>query len=518
MDETSPGHEPEDRESGGRDAGLIAFVDAWNGQQGLPTPDHHRLICGWLEACWLGGRRHLLLMAFRSSGKSTLVGLFCAWLLKLQPDLRILVLAADLALAKKMVRTVKRILERHPETEALKPERPDQWGAEEFTVRRSLELRDPSMLARGITANLTGSRADVVICDDVEVPRTCDTAPKREDLRTRLSEVDYVMVPGGLQLYVGTPHTYYTIYAEAARPEIGESGPFLADFERMVLPVLDGRGNSVWPQRFTPEAIDRIRRSTGVNKFRSQMMLEPVNVADGRLDPDRMVPYDGDLCYSEAGGQAVLTIAGRRMVSASCWWDPAYGTRAPDGPAREGARGDASVVAAVFSDAEGGYWLHRLRYLRVDPADPEDEATQQCRQVAEMVEELHLPAVTVEANGLGAFLPGILRRELGRAGIAAAVLEARSTRAKSDRIVEAFDVVLAARALHAHRSVWGTPFVREMREWRPDGRGRTPDDGLDAVSGCLAAEPVRIGRVARPVRRADWRGAQGLRADSDFVP
>ena len=109
-----------------------------------------------------------------------------------------------------------------------------------------MELRDPSMLARGMGANLTGSRADVVICDDVEVPRTCDTAPKREDLRARLSEIDYIIVPGGMQLYVGTPHTYYTIYADEARREIGESAPFLAGFQRLVKPILDDQGRSAW--------------------------------------------------------------------------------------------------------------------------------------------------------------------------------------------------------------------------------------------------------------------------------
>ena len=68
-------------------------------------------------------------MAFRNSGKSTVVGLFAAWLLKTNPSLRIMVLSADLALAKKMVRTVKRIIERHPETRGLKPDRADQWAA-----------------------------------------------------------------------------------------------------------------------------------------------------------------------------------------------------------------------------------------------------------------------------------------------------------------------------------------------------------------------------------------------------
>ena len=63
------------------------------------------------------------------------------------------------------------------------------------------------------------------------------------------------------------------------------------------------------------------------------------------------------------------------MVSASAWWDPAYG--AP-------GAGDASVVAAVFVDAEGAYWLHGIRYLSHDPAQlrETDEATQLCRQVA----------------------------------------------------------------------------------------------------------------------------------------
>ena len=72
-------------------------------------------------------------------------------------------------------------------------------------MRRPLTQRDPSLLARGITANITGSRADVVICDDVEVPNTCNTPGKREQLRERLAEISYVLVPGGLQLYVGTP-------------------------------------------------------------------------------------------------------------------------------------------------------------------------------------------------------------------------------------------------------------------------------------------------------------------------
>lgn len=493
------------------------FLVLWNTVQDLKDPAHHLEIADWLSAGWLGRDRRLLLMAFRNSGKSTVVGLFAAWLLKTNPSLRIMVLSADLALAKKMVRTVKRIIERHPETQDLKPDRADQWAAEQFTVNRQMELRDPSMLARGMGANLTGSRADVVICDDVEVPRTCDTAPKREDLRARLSEIDYIIVPGGMQLYVGTPHTYYTIYADEARREVGESAPFLGGFQRLVKPILDDQGRSAWSERFPLDAIERIRRATGPNKFNSQMMLKPVSIADGRLDPDRLRPYEAELEYREARGMPVLTLGGRRMVSATCWWDPAYGVHARQGLAAEGKTGDGSVVAALFSDGEGGYWLHRLRYLSAIQGEDEDEASQQCRQVAEFLRDFHLPAVTLEVNGLGRFLPGLLRRELARTGVSATVLEAHSTVPKDRRIMEAFDAVLAAGALHAHRSVWDTPFVREMREWRPEGRHKGHDDGLDAVAGCLSAEPVRFGSWPRALRHADWRGAQAARAVTDFA-
>jgi len=436
------------------------FVMIWDQHQGLSMPTHHVKISQWLDQSWQNGQRELLLMAFRSSGKSTLVGLFCAWLFLCHPDLRIMVMAADFALAKKMVRNVKRLIERHPLTRRLKPNRKDQWASDQFTINRPSELRDPSMLAKGIGANITGSRADVVICDDVEVPNTCDTAAKRQDLRERLQEIDYVLVPGGLQLYVGTPHTYYTIYGRLPCEEVGEKQAFLDGFERFELPILDNNGQSAWPQRFPVSKIERMRVRTGQNKFQSQMMLHAVNIADSRLDPDLMIRYSAALASEERNGRAFLSLKDRQLKSVSCWWDPSFG--AAD-------RGDKSVIAAVFSDDQGAYWLQGLRYLSVDAAkaQDQDEATQLCQQVIDFVKAYHIPSVCVESNGIGKFLPGLLRRELTVAGVRCAVVPHHSHRNKVDRILSAFDVVLAARSLNVHEDVWKTAFPMEMREWQP---------------------------------------------------
>jgi hypothetical protein len=54
------------------------FLVLWNTVQDLKDPDHHLEIADWLSNGWYGQDRRLLLMAFRNSGKSTVVGLFAA--------------------------------------------------------------------------------------------------------------------------------------------------------------------------------------------------------------------------------------------------------------------------------------------------------------------------------------------------------------------------------------------------------------------------------------------------------
>jgi hypothetical protein len=490
------------------DDGFLMFLARWTVLQRQDLPRLHVRIARWLERRTASRDEMLLLMAFRGSGKSTLVGLYAAWLLTRDPSCRILVLSADQTLAVKMARSVRRIVERHPDCAHLKPDRPEEWAVDRFTVRRPAALRDPSLIARGIAANLTGSHADVVIADDVEVPNTCDTAPKRADLRERLLELEHVLVPGGVQLFVGTPHTWWSIYSAQPRPEAGEDRPFLDGARRLVLPVTDGAGCPAWPERFPEARIAAIRRRAGPAKFASQMMLEPVNLTEGRLDPDRLRPYAGALDYSEAQGRAVLRLEGRALVGAACWWDPAFG--------RAAATADGSVIACVFSDAEGRRYLHGVEWLAVPT---EEEAAQaQCAAVARFMAANHLRAVHVETNGIGRFLPGLLRRTLVAAGLPGTVREISNRRPKALRILEAWDAPLAAGMLWAHRGIWNTRLPTEMRSWRPD-RARGHDDGLDAVAGCLSVEPERLGPLPTATPRPDWRpGTAPRRAEAGFDP
>ena len=136
-------------------------------------------------------------------------------------------------------------------------------------------------------------------------------------------------------------------------------------------------------------------------------------------------------------------------------------------------------------------FLTLLEYIKINTQV--NAAEEQCQKVISFLQRNHLPSIRLEINGLGRFLPEILRRHLKIAHLNIAVLEMYSTENKPKRILEAFEVLLAARALNVHRAIWQTGFIEEMREWSYEGA--THDDALDAVAGCLRSEPIRIASI-----------------------
>ncbi|MBR3930884.1 MAG: phage terminase large subunit [Alphaproteobacteria bacterium] len=188
------------------------FLDEWNRVLGLKTPRHHRQILEFLYGVLCDSPHRGLLMAFRHSGKSTVVGIFAACVLYLYPQTRILILSAESGLSTRMVSHIRHILENHPWCSNLVPSNKKEWSMGRITVNRPIGIREPSVICQGIHGNITGMRADLIICDDVEVPNTSNTLQKRADLRERLRELDFILSPTGAMVYIGTPHTHDTIY------------------------------------------------------------------------------------------------------------------------------------------------------------------------------------------------------------------------------------------------------------------------------------------------------------------
>ncbi len=454
------------------------FVAWWNRVQHQSTPSHHFDIAQWIQNRLDQGDQNLLLLAFRGCGKSTLIGLYAAWRLTINPNFRILVLSADDHLAIRMVRNVRRIIERHPACCDILPENPNEWAADRFTIKRSADLRDPSMVAAGITGNITGMRADLIICDDVEVPNTSDTVDKREELRTRLHELSFIKSSDATMLYIGTPHAFDTIYADKPRDDIPGHIPFLDGFKTLRLPIYTKDGSSRWPEKFNLDKIHDIQRRVGQARFQSQMMLAPYNINDSYLDPASIDFYDDSLLYIKEIRKTYL--GDRQILSIRAFWDPALAT---------GSR-DKSVVAVIAIDTTGHYFLHHLAYLNVTSDANGNIAQAQCKAVADILERFRIPVMGIEINGIGQMLPGILREIIAQAHLGTSIIGVTHHGPKNERIIQALETPMAARMVHAHQSLLRTRFFDELRDFKPNHSGNH-DDGLDAVASALAMEPLR---------------------------
>lgn len=192
--------------------GFCDFQDQWNAILGRTTPRHHQKIMKFLVGVLDNAPHRGLLMAFRHSGKSTVVGIFAACVLYQNPSARILILSAHTVLSARMVSHIRHILENHPLCADLVPHIKKEWASSRITVNRPIGTREPSVICQGVHGNITGMRADLIICDDVEVPNTANTVQKRENLRERLRELEFILSPGGAIIYIGTPHAMDTIY------------------------------------------------------------------------------------------------------------------------------------------------------------------------------------------------------------------------------------------------------------------------------------------------------------------
>ena len=81
-----------------------------------------------------------------------------------------------------------------------------------------LSTQAPSVKSVGITGQLTGSRADLMVLDDIEVPGNSMTELMREKLLQLATEIESILTPkpDARICILGTPQTSFTIYRKLA--------------------------------------------------------------------------------------------------------------------------------------------------------------------------------------------------------------------------------------------------------------------------------------------------------------
>lgn len=279
-----------------------------------PTPVQYD-IAHYLQ----NGPRRKVIEAFRGVGKSWVTSAYVCWRLYLNPHLNFLVVSASKDRSDQFSTFTKRLIYEFPLLSHLKPRQGQRDSNIMFDVGPAGISHSPSVKSVGITGQLTGSRADEIIADDVESLNNSLTHALREQLSERIKEFDAILKPGGVTTFLGTPQTEMSIYNELAErgyeirvwpariPEQAEEA-YSGQLAPMILEKI-ARGakvrDPVDPQRFGDEDLLEREASYGRSGFALQFMLD-TSLSDAEKFPLKLQDL---ICMSLDNERAPVKLA-----------------------------------------------------------------------------------------------------------------------------------------------------------------------------------------------------------------
>lgn len=260
------------------------------------------------------GPKRCCIEAFRGVGKSWITSAFVCWYLLMDPTRNILVVSGSKSRSDDFSTFTLRLIN---EMECLKHLRPGEHQRNSkiaFDVGPAPASHAPSVKSVGITGQITGSRADLIVADDVESQNNSMTQGMRDRLSESIKEFDAVLKPSGRVVYLGTPQTEQSIYNELPSrgyevriwPARYPTSKQVESLGKKLAPKIldelahnpDCEGKPTDPARFTDEDLIEREASYGRSGFNLQFMLDttlsdqdryPLKLSDLTvmdLDPD----------------------------------------------------------------------------------------------------------------------------------------------------------------------------------------------------------------------------------------
>jgi hypothetical protein len=440
----------------------------------LPTPTRAQLcIAEYLQH----GPKRLQIQAFRGVGKSWITAAFVLWTLFNDPDKKIMVISASKDRADSFSIFCQRLILEVNWLSHLKPKSDDQrWSRVSFDVGPAKPHQAPSVKSVGITGQLTGSRADLMILDDVEVPGNSMTELMREKLLQLCTEAESILTPkrDSRIMYLGTPQTTFTIYRKLAernyRPFVWPARypRTLSNYEGLLAPQLQediDNGAESWdvtdPERFNNDDLIEREAAMGRSNFMLQFMLD-TTLSDAEKFPLKMADLVVTSVNPESAPDSVVWCSDPRNVIKELptvglpgdyfyapmqlqgEWGPYAETICSVDPS---GRGTDETAAAYISQRNGFLYLHQMRAYKDGYSDNTLlDILRGCRK-------FKVTKLVIETNFGDGIVAELFKKHLQQTKQGIDVEEVRANVRKEDRIIDALEPVLNQHRLIVDRSV-----------------------------------------------------------------
>ena len=448
------------------------FLQALWTQLDLPNPTRAQYaIADYLQH----GPKRLQIQAFRGVGKSWITGAFVLWTLFNNAEKKIMIISASKERADNMSIFLQKLIIETPWLSHMRPKSDDsRWSRVSFDINCSPH-QAPSVKSVGITGQLTGSRADLMILDDIEVPGNSMTELMREKLLQLCTEAESILTPkeDSRIMYLGTPQTTFTVYKRLAERSYK---PFVwparyprktTNYEGLLAPQLVedlDNGAEKWDvtdDRFDNEDLIEREASMGRSNFMLQFMLDtslsdadkfPLKCADlvvTSVNP-KSAPESVVWCSDPQNVIKDLPIVGLpgdyfySPMQLQGDWDSYSETICSIDPS---GRGTDETTAAYISQRNGFLYLHEMRAYR----DGYSDTT--LLDILKGCKKFNVTKLVIETNFGDGIVSELFRKHLQQTNQRIDVEEVRATVRKEDRIIDSLEPVLNQHRLIIDRSV-----------------------------------------------------------------
>ena len=448
------------------------FLQALWTQLDLPNPTRAQYaIADYLQH----GPKRLQIQAFRGVGKSWITGAFVLWTLFNDPEKKIMIISASKERADNMSIFLQKLIIETPWLSHLRPRSDDaRWSRISFDVMCSPH-QAPSVKSVGITGQLTGSRADLMILDDIEVPGNSMTELMREKLLQLCTEAESILTPkeDSRIMYLGTPQTTFTVYKRLAERSYK---PFVwparyprktTNYEGLLAPQLVEdieNGAEKWDvtdDRFDNEDLIEREASMGRSNFMLQFMLD-TSLSDADKFPLKMAdlvvtsvnpttaPESVVWCSDPQNVIKDLPIVGLpgdyfySPMQLQGEWDAYSETICSIDPS---GRGSDETTAAYLSQRNGFLYLHEMRAYRDGYSD------KTLLDILRGCKKYNVTKLVIETNFGDGIVSELFRKHLVQTKQSIDIEEVRANVRKEDRIIDSLEPVLNQHRLIVDRAV-----------------------------------------------------------------
>ncbi len=449
------------------------FLQALWDQLDLPSPTRAQYaIADYIQH----GPKRLQVQAFRGVGKSWITGAFVLWTLFKDPEKKIMIISASKERADNMSIFLQKLIIETPWLNHLQPKSDDaRWSRISFDVNCSPH-QAPSVKSVGITGQLTGSRADLMVLDDIEVPGNSMTEMMREKLLQLCTEAESILTPydNSRIMYLGTPQTTFTVYRKLAERNYK---PFIwparfpkdiTPYEGLIAPQLQediDNGALPWdctdPDRFDDDDLVDREASMGRSNFALQFMLD-TSLSDAEKFPLKMAdlvitsvnPTDAPdnvvWCSDPANILKDLPTVGLpgdyfySPMQLQGEWSPYTETICSVDPS---GRGADETAAAYISQKNGILYLHEVRAYRDGYSD------NTLLDILRGCKKYGATTLVVESNFGDGIVAELFKKHIIQTKQRILVEEVRANVRKEERIIDTLEPILNQHRLVVNKSV-----------------------------------------------------------------